>query len=533
MSTRTIYRKTNRVKTFEDLRGLRAECYVRDSTEDQKNGFGPTIQRHNEEQFARNWGMILGNRWYAEFVSGRSVSKRLEFQKVLEDARLDLFDILLVDHTSRFGRNQAECIRYKEELQQLGKTVIFVSQGIISGSDKDFLSERINETLDEQYSRNLSRYVSEGLERKVEQGLHVGPVPLGYKSQLTSGQPEHKIQDPITMPALLTALRNYATGNSSFRDVADDLNANGFRTQTGRAFTGYNIRDILSNRFYEGKVIYHQGLPDEKVFAGIHEVPTEVRELWQACQSIRQFRAITKMGHPRKEKHDYPFSKVLKCQSCGNSYHGEAVYYRGKTCLRLIHERRTSRRMCTTWPRSRSVESLNQEFKERVLNYIRLEDGWKSLMVAALHSESEVKVNEKQIEILKNAKENLRKEHLWGHIPDDEYRKQWADLDGQLQAAKPVARLNAFPDMQRAAELLNNLPALWSHEGVTAKQRESLVQEVFENIIIDGKALVAVKPKATYQPLFAAMSVQKSFGYSGMDSPPSPPETRASLGEAR
>jgi hypothetical protein len=29
--------------------------------------------------------------------------------------------------------------------------VIFVSQGIISGSDRDFLSERINETLDEQY----------------------------------------------------------------------------------------------------------------------------------------------------------------------------------------------------------------------------------------------------------------------------------------------------------------------------------------------------------------------------------------------
>ena len=83
------------------------------------------------------------------------------------------------------------------------------------------------------------------------------------------------------MPALLAALRNYATGNSSFSDVADDLNANGFRTQTGRAFTGYNIRDILANRFYEGKVIYHQGLLDEKVFEGIHEVPTEVRELWQ------------------------------------------------------------------------------------------------------------------------------------------------------------------------------------------------------------------------------------------------------------
>ena len=158
-----VARNTNRITSFDDLKGLRAECYVRDSTLDQRDGFGPDIQHRNEERFAENYGLILGHRWYTEFVSGRSAKNRHEFQQVIEDARSDLFDVLLVDHTSRFGRNQAECIRYKEELQNLSKTVVFVSQGIISGSDRDFLSERINETLDEQYSRNLSRYVSSGL----------------------------------------------------------------------------------------------------------------------------------------------------------------------------------------------------------------------------------------------------------------------------------------------------------------------------------------------------------------------------------
>ena len=160
----------DRQLTFEDLRGLRAEGYIRDSTLDQKDGFGPAIQRGNDERFAAAYGLVLGRRWYTEFVSGRSVEKRLEFHRLLEDAGMDLFDVLLVDHTSRFGRNQAECIRYKEELRLLGKTVVFVSQGIISGSDRDFLAERINETLDEQYSRNLSRYVSAGLHEKVVHG---------------------------------------------------------------------------------------------------------------------------------------------------------------------------------------------------------------------------------------------------------------------------------------------------------------------------------------------------------------------------
>ena len=160
----------DRQPTFEDLRGLRAEGYIRDSTLDQKDGFGPAIQKGNEERFAKAYGLVLGRRWYTEFVSGRSVEKRLEFHRFLEDAGMDLFDVLLVDHTSRFGRNQAECIRYNEELRLLGKTVVFVSQGIISGSDRDFLAERINETLDEQYSRNLSRYVSAGLYEKWSMG---------------------------------------------------------------------------------------------------------------------------------------------------------------------------------------------------------------------------------------------------------------------------------------------------------------------------------------------------------------------------
>ena len=112
----------NRQLTFEDLRGLRAEGYVRDSTIDQKDGFGPEIQRHNINRFADSYGLVLGHRWYTEFVSGRSSRNRTQFQQFLDDARLDQFDVLLVDHTSRFGRNQAECIRHKEELQQLGIT---------------------------------------------------------------------------------------------------------------------------------------------------------------------------------------------------------------------------------------------------------------------------------------------------------------------------------------------------------------------------------------------------------------------------
>ena len=57
--------------------------------------------------------------------------------------------------------------------------------------------------------------------------------------------------------------------------------------------------------------------------------------------------------------------------------------------------------------------------------------------------------------------------------------------------------------MDRAAQLLQDLPALWRHPGVTPEQRRELAREVFQEIRLREGELVAVKPRPTYQPLFA------------------------------
>ena len=97
MSRRELGRTIQGITSFEDLKGLRAEGYIRDSTLDQRDGFGPEIQRHNIERFSNSYGLELGRRWYTEFVSGRNTQHRSQFRKFLEDARLDAFDVLLVD----------------------------------------------------------------------------------------------------------------------------------------------------------------------------------------------------------------------------------------------------------------------------------------------------------------------------------------------------------------------------------------------------------------------------------------------------
>ena len=514
-----------RITSFQELKGLRAEGYVRDSTLDQRDGFGPEIQKHNIERFSDSYGLELGNRWYTEFVSGRSAKHRSQFQRLLADARLDSFDVLLVDHTSRFGRNQADCIRHKDELQNLGKVVVFVSQGIISGSDRDFLNERINETLDEQYSRNLSRYVSAGLVEKASHGFAVGPPPLGYKSERLPGRKgERKVPTSEAMPALVMLLRDYATGNFSFRDVADRLNAQNFRTRTGRPFTGASIRDVLDNRFYEGKVVYHQGLPDEVMVDGAHEVPSEVKELWILCQEIKFLRRNTAAGHPRGQERHFPFARVLRCQRCGNPYYGEAVRSGDKEDLRLSHERRGPGRHCEARPRSRSVQALMDQMATRVMPYLKLDTSWRSRVLDVLRAEEPIEQDQSQKDRLQRALDNLRKQHKWGDLSDQEYRRERDPLIRQLELADRPQVPTEMPNLERAASLLKDLPTLWQHSGVTHEQRESLVREVFQRITIEGKEFVSIEPKSAYVPLFASIVADQEFGYRGPEPPPAPPQ---------
>ena len=60
-----------------------------------------------------------------------------------------------------------------------------------------------------------------------------------------------------------------------------------------------------------------------------------------------------------------------------------------------------------------------------------------------------------------------------------------------------------MPNMERGAQLVADLPALWTHAGVTNRKREAMITEVFREVQLRGSQLVAIEPKAQYRPFFA------------------------------
>ena len=101
-------------------------------------------------------------------------------------------------------------------------------------------------------------------------------------------------------------------------------------------------------------------------------------------------------------------------------YHREAVKKRNRDHLRLSHKRRGLGRDCGVRSRSSSVEALSGQFADRMLLRMSLAPGWKARIIEALREESEVPGDEQAIRRLQTALKNLRKQHMWGNIDDDE-----------------------------------------------------------------------------------------------------------------
>ena len=165
---------------------------------------------------------------------------------------------------------------------------------------------------------------------------------------------------------------------------------------------------------------------------------------------------------------------------------------------------------------------------QRVMPHLKLDAAWKTRVTIALMAQDPQEHDQGQQNRLARAIENLRKQHLWGDLSDDEYRRDREVLDRQLKVIVRPSQPPQLPNLERAAELLEDLPALWLHPGVTHEQRESLVKAVFRSITIDGKEFVSIEPQLAYVPLFATMATDQKLGYRELNPPPSPPETQIS-----
>lgn len=319
-----------------------AAAYIRVSTDDQL-AYSPDSQLKLIREYADTHGMTLPDAFIfreADGVSGRTVKKRPEFQRMIAAARApeNRIEAILVWKFSRFARNQEESVVYKSLLRrERGIPVISVSEPIDPENEFGSLIERIIEWMDSYYSTRLSGEVKRGMAERFSRGEHVSPPPYGYCIEN-----KKLCIHPQQAEVVRIIFQKFAAG-AGYQTIARSLNKAGIPTGRGGLWEDRAVEYILRNPVYAGRLRWnpsgrtgrHFDVPEVQIVNGCHP-PVISSALWEQAQARA---AAAQIFQPRNQPHGKPprlFSGLLRCGACGRNLSAARAGYQ---CAGYIHGR--------------------------------------------------------------------------------------------------------------------------------------------------------------------------------------------------
>ena len=243
--------------TFQSYRRIRVAAYCRVSTkqEEQLNSYEVQKKFYTEKINSNpEWQMvgIFADRG----ITGTSVLKRDEFNKMIKLCKNKKIDMILVKSISRFARNTVDCLHYTRMLKTLGVDVFFEEQGIHSiKSDAEFYIS-IYGTIAQSESENISANVKWGKLQSAKEGKVVFLYKnfLGYRKG-ADGNPEIDEEQAETVRIIYD---RFLAGDS-LNQIAEKLQNEQRLSPAGKSeWSTSTIRSILSNEKYKGDAIINK-----------------------------------------------------------------------------------------------------------------------------------------------------------------------------------------------------------------------------------------------------------------------------------
>ena len=242
---------------FQSYRRIRVAAYCRVSTKQEEQINSYEVQKnHYTEKINANpeWQMV--GIFADKGITGTSVLKRDEFNKMIKLCKSKKIDMILVKSISRFARNTVDCLHYTRMLKTLGIDVYFEEQGIHSiKSDAEFYIS-IYGTIAQSESENISANVKWGKLQSAKEGK----VAFMYKNFLgyrkgTDGNPEIDEEQAETVKIIYD---RFLAGDS-LKQIAEKLQNEKRLSPSGKSeWSTATIRSILSNEKYKGDAIINK-----------------------------------------------------------------------------------------------------------------------------------------------------------------------------------------------------------------------------------------------------------------------------------
>ena len=218
------------------------------------------------------------------------------------------------------------------------------------------------------YIDNFSENIKRRHRQKLRKGIWPGFAPLGYLNN-------HKTKAIDTDKDKASVIRKcfelYATGEYTLKAIRQFLADTGIDSYKGNVLSCSCVQRMLKNPFYYGVFKFNS-----EIYQGTHE-PIISKKLFDSVQQVMNNRGKKK----RKRKHEFAFSGLMRCGSCGCLITAEIQkghhYYR-----------------CTKKKQTCNEKYLREEvLVEQMKNWIQkvsLPDDWENNMLAEIDKEKEL-----------------------------------------------------------------------------------------------------------------------------------------------
>lgn len=302
--------------------------YGRVSTDEDKQLYSLKNQVDFFTEFANSHNYRLVEVYADEGISGKQLKKRDDFLRMLSDAEIGKFDVVVVKDVSRFARNTVDLLTSVRKLKSMGINVLFVNNNQQTMGESEFVITLLGAMAQEE-SANLSKRVKFGKAMNAKKGR----VPLTILGYDRVDNFTMKInEDEASLIRRIYSM--YLSGECGMAHIATVLRGEQITTKNGCAYTEGYIRRILTNPIYYGELVNHKSetldfingsrkvLPDEERFH--HDRPELAiisKEDFDEVQRIREERCQMMKGNgidPRRRYTSrYLFSGLVYCAECG------------------------------------------------------------------------------------------------------------------------------------------------------------------------------------------------------------------------
>ncbi|HEL5167936.1 TPA: recombinase family protein [Clostridioides difficile] len=511
IKAKNVLSRQARGKAIERLR-VAAYCRVSTDSEDQLNSYKSQVQYYTD-MIKKNKEWVLADIYADEAITGTQVTKREDFQRMINDCMNGEIDMVFTKSISRFARNTLDTLKYVRMLKERNIAVYFEDEKINTLTMDGELLLVVLSSVAQQEVENISANVKKGLKMKMKRGELVGfQGCIGYDyhpedKTITVNQEEAEIVRYI--------FNRYVDGAGG-SVIEQELESLGYKTKYGSStWAPSTVIGIIKNEKYKGDILLGKTFTvdpiskrrlenmgeEDKFYMKDHHEPIISEEVFEKAQEIlnRRNKNRTTVGSGKREKYSrkYAFSCMLECGFCGGTltrrnWHSGSQY--SKVIWQCVTATKKGKKFCKhskgipeTAIEEAFVESYrllcddNKDVLEEFLQ--RMDDTLSSSVVSKQLAKAE-----KEIDALEKKKSKLVDMRLEEIIDKETYESKYADLvSKQEQLVEERQKLQETSDNEKdIKKRLKEFKKTLEQNEVLDKFDRYVFESIVEKVIVGG-----------------------------------------------